>query len=249
MSEVHCYRDFEVHVKREELLRLLGRRKPAEGRRAPESPGGGGYAGSPGGGGQANVGFNNGKLRGLTDEAVTEAEALAQPRALLRVVDGGAFPDGSFLSSLFSRTPSPQGSGPVRAALSICTIGSPLEDKVTADSDSGRLARAMILDAAGSVLAEEVCNWANQRICELAAGEALFPGARMSPGYSSWNIKEQEIFFRLLPADSIGVTLTRAHMMVPRKSVSFAVALFEQDPGERLSPCARCGREGCHFRR
>jgi hypothetical protein len=54
----------------------------------------------------------------------------------------------------------------------------------------------------------------------------------------------------LLPARALGITLTTGLMMIPRKSVSFAVSFEERPPkGHRArSACERCGLERCRHR-
>ena len=80
--------------------------------------------------------------------------------------------------------------------------------------------------------------------------QPLYAAPRISPGYGRWSVEEQDIIFKLLPADSIGVSLTKSYMMVPRKSVSFAVRFTGEKPNDdSLSPCVRCRRKECAFRR
>lgn len=229
MKTVHKYSDFPVGINTSELMRLLAYKSAAE----PE-----------------------GQLKSLISEVVQEAERLARPRAVFALFGKTDLPPESFLGSLFDaetheRTgerKSPR--KPIfEVALSICTIGNPLEDAVAEHSGSGEMTRALILDAAGSVLAEAACDYANGKICAIAAERSLYTAPRISPGYGKWRIEEQEMIFGLLPASSIGVSLTKSFMMVPRKSVSFAVTLLAERPTEaRLSRCAVCGRQDCEYR-
>jgi hypothetical protein len=206
------------------------------------------------------------KLRALIAEATTEAEKLARPQAMLGLFEEKDVPAGTHLSAFFSSALDagaaggrPAGAavsrgafGPpaLQVAISVCTIGPLLEERVSEYSSAGELTRGLILDAAGSVLAEAVCDYANEKICADAGGRSLYTTCRVSPGYGRWKIEEQKVIFDLLPADSIGVILTKSFMMIPRKSVSFAVRLTRERPtGQPGSPCALCGREDCEFRR
>jgi len=182
------------------------------------------------------------KLRALIAEVTTEAEQLATPLATLGLFEEKDVPAGTHLSSFFGASP--------EVALSICTIGPHLEERVSGYSSEGELTRALILDAAGSVLAEAVCDYANEKVCAEAVRRSLHATCRVSPGYGMWKIEEQKVVFDLLPADTVGVTLTKSFMMIPRKSVSFAVRLTRERPiGQPSSPCALCGRKDCGFRR
>ncbi len=214
------------------------------------------------------------KLRALIAEATEEAEKLARPQAVFRLFEKSDVPEAAHLHTFFAG-PEAAGAGtavgraaggstggsaagsrglPIppaqEVAVSICTIGSPLEDRVSEYSTAGELTRGLILDAAGSVLAEAVCDYANEKICVEAARRSLYTTCRVSPGYGRWKIEEQKVVFDLLPGDSIGVSLTKSFMMIPRKSVSFAVRLTRERPtGQPGSACALCGREDCEFRR
>ncbi len=228
--------DFSVSVAQADLLRLVGYKTEQE----PDD-----------------------KLRALIAEATAEAEKLSRPQAMLGLFEQKDVPEGAHLHTFFGGTRDTRvtavgaaGSrgasipAALEIALSICTIGPALEERVSEYSAAGELTRGLILDAAGSVLAEAVCDYANERICAEAAGRSLHTTCRVSPGYGRWRIEEQKVVFDLLPADSIGVTLTKSFMMIPRKSVSFAVQLTTERPhGQPSSPCAICGREDCEFRR
>lgn len=217
--ELHRHTDFSVSADLNDVARLLG-----YGRNKKPDTG----------------------LARLVEESTREAEGLARPSGLFGVFDRESFPAGSFLTALFEKKDTPV----IRVALAICTIGPQLEETVSRYSDSGQLTRALIVDAAGSSLTETTCDYVNEKICQMALEHSFCPAPRISPGYGRWKIEEQAILFRLLPAESIGVSLTKSCMMVPRKSISFAVELLRETTHDRpSSPCKRCGRKNCQFRR
>jgi len=193
----------------------------------------------------------NGALAELVQESEKEAEGLARPSGVFSLFERESFPKGSFLSGMFAdKWPA------VKIALAVCTIGPVLEETVSRYSVSGQLTRALIIDATGSSLTEAACDFVNEKICQTAADLSLHPADRISPGYGHWKIEEQGIIFGLVSTNSIGVSLTDSYVMIPRKSVSFAVKLFSEappeqhlPPGEKMSPCKRCGRKNCQFRR
>lgn len=188
----------------------------------------------------------NSGLAKLVEESKREAEGLARPSGLFSVFERESFPGGSFLSAFFEENDLPAS----KIALAVCTIGPLLEESVSRYSDSGQLTRALVIDATGSSLTESVCDFVNEKICRMAAERSLFTAPRISPGYGRWKIEEQAIVFGLLPADSIGVSLTESYVMIPRKSVSFAVKLLGEKPPDRsTSTCKRCGKKDCQFRR
>jgi cobalamin-dependent methionine synthase I len=116
--------------------------------------------------------------------------------------------------------------------------------------DRNRLLDALLLDAIGSAAAEAAADALNLALCEVAGARGLFAAPRVSPGYGAWDVRFQVKLLALLPAAELGVTLTTGQMMVPRKSVSFAVS-FEQEARQGHSPgsrCERCGLERCRHR-
>ena len=73
---------------------------------------------------------------------------------------------------------------------------------------------------------------------------------RISPGYGRWPLSSQPALFARLPHREIGVHLDHSLLMVPRKSVSFAMWLgADARPLAGLSGCARCELESCRYRR
>jgi len=73
---------------------------------------------------------------------------------------------------------------------------------------------------------------------------------RFSPGYCDWNVKQQEILFRILKDDTAGVSLTDECLMVPRKSVSGIIGIGDTENGvEEYNPCCTCRKTECPGRR
>lgn len=135
-----------------------------------------------------------------------------------------------------------------KVAFCICTIGGRLEKKAKSLSRKGELGKAVILDAIGSVAAESVAEYINQVIKDKARRENLYCGTRFSPGYGGWELEGQKLLFNLLPADKIGISLNRSFMMIPRKSVSFAVNISRKPFKDKKTPCEICGLKECRFK-
>ena len=109
---------------------------------------------------------------------------------------------------------------------------------------------ALLLDATGSAL----CEQAADELGALAVGDPLTEGApalscRISPGYGRWHLQSQRELFELLPHRELGVELTPSCLMVPCKSVSFAMWLgADGAPVPGLSGCGHCLLDRCAFR-
>jgi hypothetical protein len=134
--------------------------------------------------------------------------------------------------------------------LCVVTIGNNVEKRAAEYAGRGDVLSGFVLDTLGSVYAEGVAEEACCRLAAIAQKAGLTVGCRISPGYGAWQLAYQRKIFELLPAEKIGVRLTPGLMMVPRKSVSFAVERAA-DPirmreGEQ---CDYCELEQCRYRR
>ncbi len=138
--------------------------------------------------------------------------------------------------------------GATQVALAICTIGPALEERVRALFAAGDPLRAMALDGAGVAALGQVSEAVGERICEEAAAQGLHTGMRASPGQEGWPLEQQRMLFSLLPAERIGVRLNESCLMIPRKSVSFAVGLGPEIRADAVA-CDFCSkRERCRWR-
>ena len=169
--------------------------------------------------------------------AMADSRSLLEPKGIYEIVTGAELsgPPG------FARLD--------QVAICVCTIGIALEETVKVAIDAGRMLDGIALDAVGSTAAEAVARYMNDRIEEAAAAEGLRTSCRASPGYGDWDVGGQRRLFDLLPAERIGVTLTPGSMMVPRKSVSFAVHI-DKNPVRLRSEnsCRNCDMDTCPYR-
>jgi len=178
------------------------------------------------------------RLQPLIEEAMALGRELATPRALYGLFDH-IESDPVLKNDL----------GPI--VLSICTIGSALEEKVRELTAENRLALATALDAVGSETVENLAEQLEARICREFTTDEQVAGARFSPGYGNWPLASgQRTIFSRLPAECIGVTLSATSLMSPLKSISFAVKLSASSSGESsTSKCSLCDKQDCRYRR
>lgn len=180
----------------------------------------------------------NGKVEKAIEDAFEEAYRLIEPRGMYLIAAGSDLPG----STIFRRLE--------RMAFCICTIGPGLEKRVSELSARGELLGAVILDSVGSAAAEAVARRMDEAIQESAAAEGLKTSCRASPGYGDWDIREQKGVFGLLDGSLIGVSLSESSMMIPRKSISFAVHIADKPVKLRSeNSCDNCDMEICPYRR
>lgn len=136
-------------------------------------------------------------------------------------------------------------------ALVVClvTIGPKLEAKVDKHRDEGDLSGALILDSYGSAAAEASAEAAEEMIRATVGESGLKCSPRFSPGYGGWNVAEQKWVFAAVDGGALGVRLTEGCMLVPRKSITFAMTIGDQPVDMRdTEVCEYCGMVNCRFK-
>jgi hypothetical protein len=137
-------------------------------------------------------------------------------------------------------------------ALVVClvTLGPRLEEKVDEYKESGDLSGALILDSYGSAAAEAAAEAAEKMIRERVGELGLKCSPRFSPGYGGWNVAEQKWLFAAVDGGALGVRLTEGCMLVPRKSITFAMTIGDQPVDMRdAEVCEYCGMVKCRFKK
>lgn len=141
--------------------------------------------------------------------------------------------------------------GAKEAAVMAVTLGARSEMELQRLSATDPL-EAVVFDAACSSLVEVVADAWEDRIVHEALERGLVTNWRYSPGYGDFPLDAQPAIVRALRADTaLGLTVTDSCFLVPSKSVTAVIGLFEQDPGRKPEvPCARCKlRATCEMRK
>jgi len=129
----------------------------------------------------------------------------------------------------------------------VLTLGRFL-DQAIASLQTKSLFQAYLLDAAASVLAEEMADQVEQHVSQTLAAEGYQTTARFSPGYCDWEVASgQEAIFRFLSPGALGITLSPGSMMIPRKSISACIVGAREV--SLKSPCGSCSKADCLYRR
>lgn len=136
--------------------------------------------------------------------------------------------------------------------IGLVTAGREIESRVTELLDSGAATDGLLLDAMGSVAAEEAADLLGLRIVGgVGADDAHAPplSCRISPGYGRWPLASQTALFARLPHQELQIELRPSLLMVPRKSISFAMWMgADARPIAGLSGCEQCNLERCRYR-
>jgi hypothetical protein len=184
------------------------------------------------------------------------ARAWLAPRVLYRIVPVESIAEGAVTMTsghaFVSKKLSTLFAGAEQLVVAVGTVGEALEDEVARLFTESEYMDAVTLDAIGSVATEEACQYLRYLVCRrFGDGEGLKVGPSLSPGYQYWDLRDQQIIFDLVPAASIGVSLTESFLMHPRKSESAVIPLgrnLRVTAEEDEPPCRFCDRHDCPAR-
>ena len=110
-------------------------------------------------------------------------------------------------------------------AVIVCTIGHELEEKAAHFFQYNEPLRGLLLDGIGSAAVDALSEEACRILAQEAGTRGYQTSSPISPGMFGLPISEQQHLFELVPAKEIGVCLTSAQIMVPRKSVSMVIGI------------------------
>jgi hypothetical protein len=132
--------------------------------------------------------------------------------------------------------------------LFITTAGNSFDSWIKSKAAGGDILAEYLCSSIGSVIADKVADVIQEEVNSFAAKTGKGITNRYSPGYCSWNIREQRGIFDLLPSEKVGVTLTPSFLMKPIKSVSGIIGI---GPGKLLGPymCDLCDMTNCLVKR
>ena len=191
------------------------------------------------------------------DTMARAVPAMLQPRISYRRLElaavnrGGVELEGGihFKSPKLAKTLS-------RAELVCCfvaTVGPAVDMEVQLRMKKRRYAEAYVLDAMGSMSAENIVEQFYQRTARNLAQTGRGVTLRFSPGYCDWPLNQQRDLFALFSDHPpLKVELSRSFLMSPRKSVSGLFGILPAGvPGTHpaYNPCTECSKRDCIARR
>jgi len=132
----------------------------------------------------------------------------------------------------------------------VVTIGDFLEKKISELFSQGEYPRALALDAVGTVAVEDFSREVRKLVRQEVKEQGFNTSRHFSPGYGGWEVSQQDIIFKSIPADNIGVSLTKGYMMLPQKSLSWAIGVGKEiiTPSEEDNNCGNCQYKCCNYK-
>ena len=137
--------------------------------------------------------------------------------------------------------------GACKVALMACTLGAISEREMRKYASLGA-ADGVMFGACASALVEAAANAVEAQVVEYAQKQGLHTNWRFSPGYGDMPLDVQPAFLQALDATrKLGITATPTNMLVPVKSVTAVVGLFDEaNGGARVRhACGVCQLKGC----
>lgn len=131
------------------------------------------------------------------------------------------------------------------------TVGDEIENEVTRRFSAGKYVESVLLDAAATAAVEQAADSLEKAISPQLAKDGFKMKMRFSPGYGDWALTNQQNFFSITGAAEIGMSLSSAMMLIPRKSITAIIGLEKKKLDAVISPnknCADCAKLDCPAR-
>lgn len=141
--------------------------------------------------------------------------------------------------------------GACGVVLMACTLGEACDREIrrraaTSPTD------ALLYDAAASALVEAAADAEEGRIVQEAAQRGLYTNFRFSPGYGDLPLSTQPALLAALHAcRRIGLVATEEYLLVPSKSITALIGLFDDKPSpvSARSTCEVCTlKDRCKYK-
>lgn len=151
-----------------------------------------------------------------------------------------------------------QQAGAVRAVLVAVSAGRGCEEHARQLWEEAKPDEYFFLEMYGSAVVEHLVATLNGRICDLAERDGLMAVSHYSPGYTGWDVADQNRLFELITR---GMTapwpepfeVLSSGMLRPKKSLLAVVGLAPRTGQVRESvprvPCVACSFFPCQYRR
>ncbi|HYC70249.1 MAG TPA: hypothetical protein VEB66_03520 [Opitutaceae bacterium] len=163
-------------------------------------------------------------------------------------IEGTPFTSGQLRAHL-------AGAGADRVALFAVSAGPECEREARSLWEAGRPDEYFFLEMYGSAVTEHLVAAVNGRLCAEAAAGGRRAVAHYSPGYTGWDVAEQNKLFALVArgwgSEAPPLEVLPSGMLRPKKSLLAVVGLTTREvvPAAPNVPCEACAFSPCQYRR
>ena len=140
--------------------------------------------------------------------------------------------------------------GAKKVAVLALTLGINVEREILRYQQTDMVS-AVICDAIFDAATESVADEAEAEIAAFAKKEGLFTNYRYSPGYGDFPLDVQGGIISVLNCEKrIGLTVTPCNILLPRKSVTAVIGLFDKEQEKIIHNCQNCNmKDNCKSKR
>lgn len=189
------------------------------------------------------------ELEGRIDEGVARAIEVARPAGVWRVFDvepaGSVGAPGAIrLAGCSLELPGADIAEHLAGARSVgvmaVTLGAGIDRELARLAAFDQLGQ-VILDAAATTLVERAADACEARVRAAGFSGGLYANGRFSPGYGDLPLAVQPSLLATLDAQRrLGLTLTESDLLVPTKSVTAVLGLFDSVQPTVADLCVKC---------
>lgn len=131
----------------------------------------------------------------------------------------------------------------------VCTVGPAVDAQLRRLQEEKQLFLTMLFDELASAAVDQVRQQLYERVQARQAEQGWRLSTLLSPGESTWSLRDQKKIFKLLDTRPIGVTLSSSNVMQPLKSLSLIMGTGPCEMGvEGLTNCDFCTlKDRCRF--
>lgn len=140
--------------------------------------------------------------------------------------------------------------GAKRCITLACTLGVGFESELLRMQKSS-MTDAVIFDAIGNAFIESYADHTEEHLLNPYRNQGFFSKYRYSPGYGDLPLTLQSDILSALSAEKkIGLTATDTDILIPRKSITAFIGIFDKPQGNQTSKCVGCSaKEFCKMRK
>ena len=132
------------------------------------------------------------------------------------------------------------------------TVGAAIEQEITKKFERGEYLSSVLLDAAATAAVEQAADAMEKNFAAKFSKDGYKMRWRFSPGYGDWDLTAQEKLFKISNAEQIGMSLSSAMMLEPRKSITAIIGLEKISAlknSQHKKDCAACDKLDCPMRK
>lgn len=128
------------------------------------------------------------------------------------------------------------------------TLGSDVDRRVELLFAQDKYTMGLLVNAAATAMIEQAADYLTDFLYRSQFAKLGYSlGSRFSPGYSDWALEEQRCFFPLTQGEQIGIGLTTAFSLNPKKSITAVMPILQQVENKQM--CTGCMQAACAFRK